>query len=158
MLIPEDFGRGEKAYALKPDEMTSGTRWYYGYSRANDDRIVVYKIPAYSLSTKTKTRGALVFGYIEVIFDSDCAQELDGLDSYKNLSVDQVLDLADNVKRPQVPHKKEIKMHTEAIFGNGRMWTLEGRTDDMNRQLVDAWFNLPEVPEGMDAWFRLYKN
>lgn len=161
MLVPEPFGDGKKVYALDLDGMTSRMEMglVNGGQSMSTDAVVCYDFPAHFLSTKRNSKGALALGKLSVVFSQEYAQELDGLDTYKNLSAENVLEIADVVKvgRYKLP-VKEIRTSIDAIFGEGVMWTGTRRTDTQNMNLATMWFNLPEVPKGADAWFKFRKN
>lgn len=158
MLVPEQFGDGKKMYALDVNHMKSKVYTEFRSGWGGENNMVAYSFPAYFLSTKQSTKGSLSLGEIDLIFDCNWAMEVDGLDTYKNLELDEVLDLADNAKVDNGVPAKEISTKTKAIFGNKRIWSNGFTSDIQNKKLMEAWFTLPQVPEGMTDWFKFYKN
>lgn len=123
----------------------------------NISYVIEYAFPAYFLSTKQSTKGALSFGTVNISLSDYWAKEIDGLDTYGGLTAQEVLDLAENVKdgRDKV---KEISTLTQGLFGNRCAWTDKTMSDEAYRDLVEAKFALPDVPKGMTDWFKFYKN
>lgn len=99
------------------------------------------------------TKGSLCYGHLTVLFDNRVSRLHDGLESYDNFDVKDVLDWADNTQ----DKTKQISTQTVGLFGNGRVWS-SGFNDEGFKDLIDAWFGLPESPEGTDGWFKKIKN
>lgn len=166
MLVPEKFDYGNKTYALNLDKMEAIQHRDYAYRfmlerQETGEEIIShvfeYTFPAYFLSTKQSTKGALSFGTVNISFSDYWAKEIDGLDTYGGLTAQEVLDLAENVKEGR-DKVKEISTLTQGLFGNRCAWTDKTMSDEAYRDLVEAKFALPDVPKGMTGWFKFYKN
>ena len=122
----------------------------------------IYTFNAYWIVRKGKTKGSLAYGELTVDFNNDYAKELNNRHDYKNLSVDDVLGFAEDlpereIDRYQRVRPKSVKTNASAIFGNGNVWT-SGVKDEVFKELVDAWFNPPQFPEGTSKWMKLIKS
>lgn len=124
-----------------------------GYRDPGRKEFVGYHFKAYFFSMNQNTKGALCYGDLRILFDNRVARLYDGLASYNDLKVEDVLDYAENTQ----DKSKQISTYSSALFGNGRVWS-SGANDEIFRNLVDAWFELPEHPRGTDGWFKKVRN
>lgn len=130
------------------------TTWHGDFS--------IYDFKAYWIVRKGKTKGSLAYGELVVGFNNDYAKELNNRHDYKNLSVDEVLGFAEDLPEREIElyqrvRLKSVRIQASAIFGNGNVWT-SGVKDEVFKELVDAWFNLPELPENVSRIVKLVKN
>lgn len=157
MFVPHSDGYSPNTYAIVDQSMRESSSKRGNYSE--------YSFDAYWIVSKSNTKGALAYGSLNVSFLNDYAMDFDNLPDYKNLSLQEVLNYSGEVKLRDVEYRgngyfnhnpKETRGHASAIFGKGNAWT-SGVEDEVFKQLVDAWFNLPALPLGTSGWLKFKK-
>lgn len=154
MFIEHDELDSPNTYAIVDGSMKErNTTWRGDFS--------IYTFNAYWIVRKGKTKGSLAYGELTVDFNNDYAKELNNRHDYKNLSVDDALGFAEDLPEREIElyqrvRLKSVRIHASAIFGNGNVWT-SGVKDEVFKELVDAWFNLPQLPEGTSKRMKLIK-
>lgn len=160
MFVNVPDGRSPKTYAIIENSMVENHREY-----GNE---TVYDFNAYWFVDSGSTKGALAYGVLSLEFCDDFAPNLDGLMNYRNLNVQTVLDISDNLPEspnpnentiPRSGYPKKVRTSAQVVFGNMNAWT-SGVSDAIFKKVVDIWFNLPQqsLPEGATKWLKFRKN
>jgi len=157
MFVPQSDGYSPNTYAIVDGTMKES---YSEFGNRSE-----YSFNAYWIVSKSNTKGALAYGNLKISFLNDYAMDLDGVSDYRHLSLQEVLNYSSEVKLKDVERRgngyfnhnpKETRGHASVIFGKGNAWT-SGVKDEVFKQLVDAWFNLPALPPGTSGWLKFKK-
>lgn len=159
--------QGEKLFIEYPELDSPNTYAIVDGSMKEEIRrwrgnVVAYSFQAYWIVRKGATKGSLAYGTLTTEFNNDYAKELNNRDNYDNLGIEDVLGFSDNLPGRVVEHyrnqlPKFVKSYATAIFGNGNVWS-GGAADEDFKNLVDSWFNLPELPENASRVVKLVKS
>lgn len=159
MLVPVINAKGANTYAIVDGTMTENISTY-----RYTDYDVMYSFDAYWFVSSGSTKGALGFGKLCMTFHNAYAEELDNRADYTGMSVDEVLHIAETLpprfdedRRYAGARPKKVSTDMSVLFGNGKAWSA-GVSDDVFRNLVEAWFNMPQQPQGTTNWLKVQKN
>lgn len=158
MLIPVDMMESPNMYAIDLDSMRQVDPYRYSYILSRRGDLCIYSFDSFFFGKPYSHNGVrpLGVGTLNLLFDSDYSGQVDGIDTYRDMSVERVMDLADNLKDGRTL-VKSVKPNIDALFGGGKVWST-AISDEEYRILVESFFNLPQLPPGTDGWFKRVKS
>ena len=159
MFVPVIEAKSANTYAIVDGTMAEKTN-----TSRYTDYDVMYSFDAYWFISSGSTKGALGFGRLCLTFNNAYAEELDNRENYFGMSVDEVMYAAETLpprledgRRYGGVRPKKVSTDMIALFGNQKAWSA-GVPDEVFRNLVETWFNMPQQPQGTTNWLKVQKN
>lgn len=140
-----DFDGASNSVAFRLNSLTVANKTYWGY-RGERGNVNHYKVPGLWISKAQNTRGALVSGDIEFIFFD--------IPDTQILTFDDLIYEGADIKEGQNVVRK-VSYSASVLLDDRTVWSAgNGSHIKELTRLLDAYKELPELPEGYDGWYK----
>lgn len=147
MFTPKTFDKTSNTVALKPDTFRRAARAPWNYR--NVAHLYVYEVDGIWVSKNSNTKGSLVLGDVNFIFRGE---------QYADLNFGDLIAFGRTEKTNQGPYDerviRDVTYEAQVLVGNGNVWSgfHRGNMEKNLQFLLNAWFDLPNSPEGYTEW------